>query len=190
MPLYKALMRSCQEAFGPDSHLVRKMREEYFKNHCSNFNNKNSCELMAIFQQMIETVGLLGSTIYEIKEAWMGWDELWQANYALKTLPKRLRFFQVLSPLKSPKVMELMDIHYPDALCHFNGLTYCPWCRKEGQNEGTIVNHLQTAHYKLGLMCKKCFSYPFIMSEAIQCHGWKNWPPSREGGPNESPSLA
>ena len=35
--------------------------------------------------------------------------------------------------------MGLVGIHDPDALCHFNGLTHCPWCGKEGQNEGTVV---------------------------------------------------
>ena len=107
---------------------------------------------------MAETAGLLGTAIYEIKEAWTGWDELWQANYALRTLPKGLKFFRVASLSKSPKVMGLMDIHDPDALWHFNGLTHCPWCGKEGQNEGTIVNYLWTVHYMLGLICEKGFS--------------------------------
>ena len=38
--------------------------------------------------------------------------------------------------------MGLMGIHNPDALCHFGGVSYCPWCGKEGQNKGTMVNHL------------------------------------------------
>ena len=109
---------------------------------------------------MIETAGLLGSAIYEIKEAWTGWDELQQANYMLRTLPKGLKSFRVVSPSESPNIIGLMGIHHPDALCHFTKQTHCPWCRKEGQNEGTIINHLQTVHYKLGLMCEKCFGYP------------------------------
>ena len=52
--------------------------------------------------------------------------------------------------------MGLMGIHDADALCHFNGMTHCPWGRKEGQNEGTIVNPLRTVHYGLSLVCKKC----------------------------------
>ena len=139
---------------------------------------------------MIKTAGLLGSAIYEIKEAWTGQDELWQANYMLRTLPKGLKFFRAVSPSESPKVMGLMGIHDLDALCHFNGLTHCPWCGKEGQNEGTIVNHLQTVHYKLGLICEKCFSCPSIMLEAIHHHSWKDCQPSGEGGPDESSSLA
>ena len=93
---------------------------------------------------MIKTTALLGSTIYEIKEACTGQDELQQANYALRTLPKGLKFFRAVSPSDSPKIMGLMGIHDPDALCCFNGLTNGHWCGKEGQNKGTVVNHLQT----------------------------------------------
>ena len=64
-PLHKVLMRSHQEAFGQDSHLVWKTMEEYFRNHCPNFNSKNYCDLMDVFQHMIKTAGLLGSIIYE-----------------------------------------------------------------------------------------------------------------------------
>ena len=93
MSLHKVLTRSCQEAFDQDTHLVRKTREEYFKNHCPNFNNENTHDLMDNFQHMIETTGVLGSAIYEIQEAWTGRDELQNANYALRTLPKGLQFF-------------------------------------------------------------------------------------------------
>ena len=118
---------------------------------------------------MIEITGLFGSASYENKDAWTGQNELWQANYMLRTLLKGLKFFRAVSPSESPKVMGLMGIHDLDALCCFNGLTHCPCCRKVGQNEGTIVNHLQTVHYKLGLVCEKCFGCPSTTSEAI-CH--------------------
>ena len=144
--------------------------------------------LITYGQCMIETTDLLGSAIYKIAEAWSGWDELWQTNYSLMTLWKGLKFFRVVSPSKSPKIMGLMGIHNPDMLCHFNSVTHCPWCGKEGQNEGTILNHLWTVHYKLGLMCEKSFSCPSISSEAICCHGQKSCHPSGEGGPNKSSS--
>ena len=137
---------------------------------------------------MVENAGLLGSTIYEIKEAWTGQGELQQASYALRILLKGLKFFRAVSPSESPNVMGLTGIHHLDMLYCFNGLTHCLWCTKEGQNEDTIVNHLQTVHYKLGLVCKKCFGCPCIMSESICCHGQKNCQPSGEGGPNESSS--
>ena len=116
MPLYKALTGSCLEAFIQDSSLVRKMREEYFRRHYPDFNNENTCDLTDVFCNLSETTGQLGSTIYEIKEAWTGQNELWQANYALRTLLKGLKFFRAVSLSESPKVMGLMDIHDPDGL--------------------------------------------------------------------------
>ena len=62
----------------------------------------------------------------------MGCENLQYANDALKTLPKGLQFFHPVSPKESPKVMGLTGVHNPDALCHFAGVTFCPWCRKEG----------------------------------------------------------
>ena len=71
-------------------------------------------------------------------------------------------------------------------LCHFNGLTHCPWCGKEGQNEGTVVNHLWMVHYRLGLVCNKCYYYPLTSSDILDQHGWQNCLPSGEGEPDES----
>ena len=145
---------------------------------------------MDAFWNMIESTGLLGSEIYKIQETCMGWHTLEYANYALKILPKGLKFFHPVSPSESPKVMGLTNIHHLDALHHFNGVTHCPWCRKEGQNEGMIVFHLQMTHYKSGLVCNKCFCCPLVTSKAIQCHGWKSCQPSTEGGHDESSSSA
>ena len=77
-------------------------------------------------------MGLLGSEIFEMQETWMGQCVLEYDNYALKTLLKGLKFFHLVSPSESPKVMGLTNIHHPNALCHFNGVTHCLWCRKEG----------------------------------------------------------
>ena len=75
---------------------------------------------------------------------------------------------------ESPKVMGLMGIHNPDALWHYVGYTYCPCCGKEGQNEGTMVNHLRTTHYSLGLVCNQCSGCPTVMSDSLQQHGCQN----------------
>ena len=91
---------------------------------------------------MAETAELLGSGIYEIKEVWAGPDELQQANYMLRTLPKGLKFLRVVPPSESPKAMGLTGIYDLDALHCFSGVTHCPWCGKEDQNEGTVINHL------------------------------------------------
>ena len=55
--------------------------------------------------------------------------------------------------------MGLEGIHLPKALQQQSGLTFCPWCGKEGQNEGMVVNHLWTTHYHLGLICACCINY-------------------------------
>ena len=75
---------------------------------------------------------------------------------------------------ESPKVMGLMGIHDPNALQHYAGYTYCPWCGKEGQNEGTMVNHLRTTHYRLGLVCNQCFGCPTVMLDSLHWHGHQN----------------
>ena len=67
--------------------------------------------------------------------------------------------------------MGLMGIHDPNALWHYAGYTYCPWCRKEGQNEGMVVNHLKTSHYRLGLVYDQCFGCPSVTSDSLCHHG-------------------
>ena len=151
----KVLKQSCSEVFSWDTNLVKEARKEYFKRHSYNFTAEGTCNLSEVFRQMAKSADLLGTAIYEIQEVWMGPDKLQQANYALKSLPKGLKFLHVAPPSESSKVMGLVGIHDPDALCHFNGLTHCPWCGKAGQNEGTVVNHLWTVHYRLGLVCNK-----------------------------------
>ena len=131
---------------------------------------------------MAKTAELLGSTIYEIKEVWAGLEKLWQANYMLRTLLKGLKFLRVVPLLESPKAMGLTGMHDLDALHHFNGMTHCPWCRKKG----TVINHLQTVHYRLSLVCQECFSCPSTSSETICHHGQKGCQPSGEGGPDKS----
>ena len=165
------------------------MREEYFKRHCQNFNTENTHDLSDIFQHMAETAELLGSGINEIKKAWAGPDELQLANYMLRTLPKGLKFLRVVPLSESPNIMDLIGIHDLDALCDFSEVTHCPWCGKEGLNEGTVINHLWMVHYRLSLMCKKCFSCPSTSLETLCCHGQKDCQPSGEGGPDKSSWL-
>ena len=159
-PLYKVLTWSCSETFSWDTSLVRQTREEYFKKTLPQLHHEGMHDLSVVFRHMAETAKLLSLAIYKIKEVWKGPDELQQANYVLRALPKGLKFLRAVPPLESPKVMGLVGIHNPDTLHYFNGMTHCPWCRKEGQNEGTVINHLQMVHYRLGLVCNKCYNYP------------------------------
>ena len=49
---------------------------------------------------MATSAELLGTSIYEIQASWTGLDELRQANYALRSLPKGLKFLHMV-PLLS-----------------------------------------------------------------------------------------
>ena len=165
---------NCAEALSQDSDIVKEARREHFSKHSYDFILDGTHDLSGMFKHLAMRAGLLGTSIFEIQSPWTWPKELKQANYILLSLPKGLKFLQVVLPSKSPKVMGLMGIHDPDALHQFSGVTYCPWCRKEGQNEGTVVNHLQTTHYRLGLVCGRCYGCPSSMSNTLHCHGQLN----------------
>ena len=76
-------------------------------------------------------------------------------------------------------------MHDPDALCHFSSMTHCPWCGEEGQNEGTVVNHLQTVHYRLGVVYNKCNDCPSTSLDTLHCHSQQDCQQSGEKVPNE-----
>ena len=84
---------------------MKEARKEYFRKHSYNFTAEGTCNLSEVFRQMAKSAELLGSAIYEIQEVWMGSDKLWQANYALRSLPKGLKFLHVVPLSESPKVM-------------------------------------------------------------------------------------
>ena len=170
--------------------MVREDRREYFSKHSFDFTSKGTCNLSGMFRHLAIRAGLLGTSIYETQSPWTGPEELKQANYILLSLPKGLNFLQAVPPSESPKVMGLMGIHDPDALCQFSGVTYCPWCGKEGQNERMVVNHLQTTHYWLGLVCDRCYSCPSTMSNTLHHHGQLNCHQLEEGIPSNSGSLS
>ena len=154
-----SLKPSHAEACLQDSSIIKEARSCFFSNHSYDFVNDGTSDLSDVFKELAKSAGLLGETIYEIQLSWTGPEELKQANYALQSLPKGLRFLRAVPTLESPKVMGLMGIHDPNTLWCYAGYTYCPWCRKEGQNEGMVVNHLRTTHYRLGLVCDQCFGH-------------------------------
>ena len=110
--------------------------------------------------------GLLDTEIHWVQDQWQDKKELCAARGSAKYL----HYFQVMSPTESPKIMGLKGIPSPEALKHQTGLSFCSWCGKEGQNEGTVVNHLCTGHYCLGLICKQCLLYFMTSLDAMQCH--------------------
>ena len=150
---FTSLKPSCADTFSCDSDPMKEARLCYFANHPCDWIHDNTNDLSDIFRELAEGPGLLGESIHEIQLLWDGPEELKHANYTLQSLPKGLRFLRAVPVTESPKVMGLKGIHDPDALWHFVGYIYCLWRGKEGQNEGTMVNHLRTAHYRLSLVC-------------------------------------
>ena len=108
---------------------------------------------------MASSTNLLGTEVHEVQEEWSGWQELKATNRAAKASQMDTHFFRLVAPTESPKIMGLEGIHLPKALWWWSSLSYCPWCRKEGQNEGTVVNCLQMIHYHLGLFCAHCLDF-------------------------------
>ena len=134
------------KAFSWDSDMVREARREYFSKHSFDFTLDGTLDLSGMFKCLATRAGLLGTSIYKTQSPWTGPEELKQANYVLLSIPKGLKFLQAVPPSESPKVMGLMGICDPDALCQFGRLTYCPWCGKQGQNKGwwSITYRLHT----------------------------------------------
>ena len=159
------------DAFSRDSDLMKEARVHYFTTHPCDWFCGNMEDLSDMFKGLAQEAGLLGKSIFEIQWTWKGPEHLKQVNYVFQTQPKGLKFLRAVSTRESPKAMGLKGIHDPEALWHFVGFTYCPWCGKRGQNEGTIVNHLRMAHCKLGLICDKCFGCPTTMLDTLHRHG-------------------
>ena len=159
------------DAFSWDSKSIKEARACYFTTHSWDWAHGNTEDLSDMFKKLVQEAGLLGESIFEIQWSWKGPEHLQQANYVFQSQPNGLRFLRAVSTKESPKEMGLKGIHDPEALRHISGYTYCPWCGKSGQNKGTIVNHLRTIHYKLGLICDQCFGCPTKTSDTLCRHG-------------------
>ena len=153
---------------------MKEARSCFFSNHSCDWVTDSTNDFSNVFKELARSASLLREAIYKIQLSWTGPEELKQTNYALQSLPNGLRFLRALATTEFPKVMGLMGIHDPNALQCYAGYTYCPWCGKERQNEGTMVNHLRTTHYRLGLMFNRCFGCPTVMSNSLCRHGYQN----------------
>ena len=82
---------------------------------------------------MAESAGLLGEAIHKIQLSWTGPEELKEANYALWSLPKGLRFLRVVPTTESPKVMGLKGIHNPMPLGAIQAAPTVPGVERRGK---------------------------------------------------------
>ena len=95
--------------------MVQEARREFFLKHSHNFTTDSAHNLSQTFRHLAVSTNLLGTSIYEIQSSWTRPEELKQAKYTLLSLPKCLKFLRMVPHSESPKVMELMGIHDPDA---------------------------------------------------------------------------
>ena len=125
---FASLKPSHAEAFSHFSNPLKEARLCFFATHPCDWVHNSTNDLSDILRELAEGAGLLGESIREIQLLWDGPEELKHANYALQSMPKGLRFLRAVPTMESPKVMGLKGIHNSDALWHFAGYTYCPWC--------------------------------------------------------------
>ena len=181
-PLAKLLKKSHWEAFSKDSEIIKVARQAYHLSHKGMFAQEGSYDLMLVFREIATSAGLLDSDVHKVKDEWTGWKDLQATHQTAKSPLKDIHFFQLVPPTESPKIMGLKGIHSPKALKWQAGLLVCPWSKKEGQNQGTVVNHLCTMHYCLGLIC-------MCLVSGLLCHKCRHyktahnllWVPNYEG---------
>ena len=160
------LWGTCREAFHKDLDLAQHIRQTYFRAHSPVFHKEVAHNLANVFREMAKIAGLMATEIHPIQDQWQGKKELHMA----KGSTKNIQYFPVVSPIKSPKIMGLKGIQSLEAQKCQASLSFCPWCGKEGQNEGTMVNHLCTGHYHLRLVCEQCLQHFMTSSDRMQCH--------------------
>ena len=120
-PWFKTLKTSHAKAFSRESDMVKEARWEFFSKHSYNFTTDGNHNLFRPFRWLAASANLLGNFIHEIQASWIGPKELKQENYALRSLPKGLKFLCMVPPSETPKVMGLVGIYDPDALHSFGG---------------------------------------------------------------------
>ena len=84
---------------------MKEARLHFFSNHSCDWVTDGTNDLSDVFKELAESAGLLGEAIYKIQLSWTGPEELKQANYALQSLPKGLRFLGAVPTTESPKVI-------------------------------------------------------------------------------------
>ena len=116
-----------------DSNPVKEARSHYFATHPWDWIHDNTDDLSDIFRELAEGAGLLGESIHEIQLSW-GWTIGVEACQLCSSIPaQRIKVPKgQYPPWNLQKVMGLKGIHDPDALWHFAGYTYCPWCGEGG----------------------------------------------------------
>ena len=175
--------RNCWEGFHWDTNLVQIIRWMYFEVHCPTFNQEGSHDLSSLFREMITSADLLESEIHEIQEVW-DWMErpsgmpIMQWGVCQGSL-----IFPPCVPFGVAKGYGTKRDSSSWCTLPPMGLSYCPWCRKEGQNEGTVLNYLcTTLQIRTGL--PQCLPSPwYFWVHEESCKSASSPDPEEKGGP-------
>ena len=123
------------------------------------FAQEGSYDVTPVFWEMAWETNLLDTEIYEVQEVWTSWWGLKATNHAAKASQRDMQFFHTVTPTESPNIMGLKGIHFPKSFIGKAGAPTASGVQKEGQNEGTVINHLWTIHYHLCLVCILCMDF-------------------------------
>ena len=73
-------------------------RQTYHKTHKGMFQQEGSYDLTSIFLEMTQKTNLLNIKIYNVQEAWTGWQGLKAANHAAKASQRDIQFLCMVMP--------------------------------------------------------------------------------------------
>ena len=99
------------------------------------FEQEGSYDLTSVFWQTARDTTLLNTKIHEVQEVWTGWQGLKAANHIAKASQGDIQFFCMVMPNKSPNIMGLKGVHFPEPLCWWGSHSW-PWCRKGRMRAG------------------------------------------------------
>ena len=66
------LQGNCHKAFLKDSVLVRVAWQAHYWTHQPNYEHEGDDDMSLTFKEMATSASLMGSEVYEVKEAWTG----------------------------------------------------------------------------------------------------------------------
>ena len=119
---------------------------------------------------MARDTNLLNTKIHKMQEVWSGQWWLKAINHATNASKRDIQFFHMVTLNESPNIIGLKGVHSPEVLHQQGGCSFCPWHEKEGQNEGTVMNHMRTVHYHLGLVCALCMAFFLTSTDTMLWH--------------------
>ena len=164
----KTLKESHWVAFSKDMEIIKAARWAYHPSHKGMFTQEGSYDLTLIFREMVQETNLLNVEIPEVQEAWTDRQELKATNCAAKASQREIQFSAQYHWVTQHHGVEGVSLPWGPTLVRLSLIL--PWCGKEGQNKGTMVNHLWNVHYCLGLICVLYWDFFVMSSDTMRWH--------------------